>query len=197
MINRIVVLFIIFSFVCMQYSQLYAQAPYFKNIVYDKEKKEAKLLKIYRDKKGYMWLGTNIGICRYDGINFKYLEKDSNQVTTITENKDGVLWMGHLNGVIEYFENDSVKKFMPQEGMPKIKITDIVFDKQDRLWFSTYGEGVYCFDKNILYNINQDDGLTDNNVYDLLLDDDDRFGRQLIRVFQYALLKTAKKIYQQ
>lgn len=152
--------------------ELHAQGPFFKNIVFDKDKREAKLLKIYHDKMGYMWLGTNFGICRYDGITFKYLEKDSNQVTSIAENNNGVIWIGHINGVLEYVQNNKAVKFLPEEGLPKIKITDIVFDKQNRLWFSTYGEGIYCYDKNILYNINHDDGLTDDNVYDLLLDDD-------------------------
>jgi hypothetical protein len=112
------VLFITAGILLASPSSLNAQAPYFKNIVYDKEKKEARLLKIYQDKKGYIWLGTNFGICRYDGIDFKYLEKDSNLVTTITENNNGVLWFGHINGVIEYIENNTLFKFMPEEGLP-------------------------------------------------------------------------------
>lgn len=162
----------IFLFLYAVHSQLHAQAPYFKNIVFDKEKKEAKLLKIFQDKKGYIWLGTSFGICRYDGINFKYLEKDSNQVTAITENNNGVIWLGHINGVIEYIENNVVIKFLPEKDLPKIKITDIVFDNHNRLWFSTLGKGIYCFDKNVLYSINKQNGLTDNKVYGLLKQDD-------------------------
>ncbi len=172
MYYRLWFLFFILFFGFAILFELPAQVPYFKNIEFDKEKKEAKLSKIYQDRKGYLWLGTNVGICRYDGITFRYLEKDSNQVTAIAENNEGVLWMGHVNGVIEYIENNTVQKFMPGEGMPKIKISDIVFDKENRLWFGTYGEGIYCYDKKILYNFNHDDGLTDNNVYDLLLKDD-------------------------
>jgi ligand-binding sensor domain-containing protein len=148
-----------------------AQAPFFKSIVFDKEKREAKLSTIFQDKKGYLWLGTNVGICKYDGINFKYLEKDSNLVTSLAEDNTGILWMGHFDGRLEYLENNEIKRFMPEEGLPKIKITNIVFDKENRLWFSTYGEGIYCYDNNILYNINHADGLSDDNVYDLLLVD--------------------------
>ena len=151
---------------------LLAQAPFFKNIVFDKEKKEARLSKLFQDKKGYIWLGTNVGICRYDGINFKYLENDHNQVTAIGESRDGILWMGHINGSIEYLKKNVVTKFQPQEGLPEGKISDIVFDDKNRLWFSTYGEGIYCYDNHILYNINHDDGLTDDNIYDLLPDGD-------------------------
>ncbi len=153
-------------------SNLPAQAPYFKKIAYDKEKKGAKLLKIFQDNKGYMWLGTNLGICRYDGIHFNYLEKDSNQVSCISENNDGIVWVGHNNGAIEYIENGSVKKFTPTERLPGVKITDILFDKQNRLWFSTYGDGIYCYENNTLYNINAHDGLSDNVVNDLILTDD-------------------------
>ncbi|MEO6358552.1 MAG: two-component regulator propeller domain-containing protein [Ferruginibacter sp.] len=170
MFNCRLLIFIIYWFV--QGITTNAQAPFFKNIIFDREKKEAKLLKIFQDKKGYIWLGTSVGICRYDGINFKYLEKDNNQVTAITESNDGVLWIGHLNGEIAYVENNTVKKFSPPEGLPKIKISGITFDQDNRLWFSTYGEGIYCYEKQILYNINHDDGLTDDNIYDILADGD-------------------------
>lgn len=158
----------IFIFTSLLHSQLNAQAPYFKNIVFDKEKKEAKLLKIFQDKKGYLWLGTSFGICRYDGINFKYLEKDSNQVTSITEDNQGILWLGHTNGVIEYVENNIAIKFLPENKLPPIKITDIAFDNQHRLWVSTFGKGIYCFDKNILYTFNLQDGLSGDSIYGLL-----------------------------
>jgi ligand-binding sensor domain-containing protein len=152
-----------------------AQAPVFKNFVFDKEKKEAKLSKIFQDKRGYLWLGTNFGICRYDGMSFNYLENNKTQVTAIAESNDGVVWVGYMNGDIAYIQNNIVTEFSPKEGLPKIKISDIVFDKENRLWFATYGtngEGIYCYEKDILYNINHDDGLTDNNVYDLLIDND-------------------------
>ncbi len=170
--TRIIKWFVLLFACTFMGGQVIAQAPFFKNVVYDVEKKGTKLLKVFQDRNGLIWLGTSLGMCRYDGINFKYLDKDSNQVTAIGENQEGELWMGHINGVIEYAKGLEVKKFTPQEGLPKIKITDILFDKQNRLWFSTYGEGVYCYDNHILYNISKDDGLTDNVVYDLLLADD-------------------------
>ena len=150
----------------------FAQAPVFKNIVFDKEKKAVKLLKIFQDNKGFIWIGTNLGICRYDGISFRYMEKDSNEVSAIAEDRNGTIWSGNTNGSMVYTNHMTATKFLPEEGMPKVKITAIVFDQQNRLWFSTYGEGVYCYEHNRLYNFNVDDGLTDNMVYDLLLSDD-------------------------
>jgi ligand-binding sensor domain-containing protein len=148
---------------------IFAQAPFFKNIDFDVEKKGTKLNKIYQDSRGLMWLGTNWGLCRYDGINFKYLDKDSVAVSAIGESNDGVLWMGHADGEIEYVKNLSIQKYVPKDSMPKVKITSILFDKQNRLWFGTYGKGLYCYDHEVLYNINMQDGLTDDIVYDLFL----------------------------
>lgn len=148
------------------------QAPFFKNIVYDIEKKGTRLLTIFQEKKGPLWLGTSLGMCRYDGINFKYLDKDSNQVTAIGESNDGVLWMGHINGVLEYTKDLSVQKFSPADILPKSRITAILFDRENRLWFSTYGEGVFCYEKNRLHIFNTKNGLSEDVVYNLLLTDD-------------------------
>ena len=164
---QLCLLFILTAAAAMQTAQ--AQAPFFKNIVYDIEKKGTRLLTIFQEKKGPFWLGTSLGICRYDGINFKYLDKDSNQVTAIGESNDGVLWMGHMNGVLEYSRDLGVQKFTPPDILPTTRITSILFDKANRLWFSTYGEGVFCYENNRLHIFNTRNGLSENVVYNLLL----------------------------
>src|SRR6478735_364747 len=108
------------------------QAPFFKNIDFDKEQRGTMLSKIFQDKKGYIWLGTNFGICRYNGLSFQYFENDSNEVTAIGESNTGVLWAGHVNGVLSYFEDDTVKNFIRVKSSPRFKITDIIFDNQNR-----------------------------------------------------------------
>ncbi len=165
-------LFLLFTFFAAAIKPALAQAPFFKNIVYDIEKKGTRLLTIFQEKKGPFWLGTSLGMCRYDGINFKYLDKDSNQVTAIGESNDGVLWMGHINGALEYTKDLGVQKFNPADILPTTKITSILFDKENRLWFSTYGEGVFCYEKNRLHIFNTKNGLSENVVYNLLLAED-------------------------
>jgi ligand-binding sensor domain-containing protein/signal transduction histidine kinase len=54
------------------------------------------------DKYGFMWFGTNDGICRYDGINIKYYAQDNlsgnqartSQVSVIKSNSGGDLLIG-------------------------------------------------------------------------------------------------------
>jgi ligand-binding sensor domain-containing protein len=75
--------------------------------------------------------------------------------------------MGCSNGVIFKFINRQFEEWKPEEGLPKAAISKIIQDKNNRIWFSTRGEGVYVIHNNRLFNINADDGLADDYVYDL------------------------------
>jgi ligand-binding sensor domain-containing protein len=155
------------------YNLANAQQPFYKTIVYDKENNGIQLYTIMQDANGFIWLGTNKGLCRYDGNKCTYVKNSNEEVSTLVQEKNNDVWIGYSNGSIDVLKNGIIQKFNPEEGLPKVKITDITFDKAGRLWFSTYGEGIYCYEKGILYNINEDDGLSDNIVYKLLATLDD------------------------
>lgn len=170
-VQKIIPVFVLLFYGILSSAELSAQAPFFKNISYEKEKKNVKLTKIFQDHNGYIWLGSNYGVSRYDGISFKYLESDSNEVSALAESNDGVLWMGHKNGSIEFLSQNEVKKYKAG-AHPSVAVTKIVFDKQNRLWLGSYGEGIYCYDRGNISRITTTEGLADNNVYDLLLVND-------------------------
>jgi len=72
------------------------------NVVYD----------ILQDKKGYLWLGTDDGLVRFDGRNFKtYTTEDgllSNYIISLQEADDSTLWVGSWKGGVNCLKNDSV-----------------------------------------------------------------------------------------
>ena len=55
------------------------------------------LLEIHQDKRGFLWLGTDLGISRYDGIhfhNYDLMEPEPQAVKRICEmEKDNLLWL--------------------------------------------------------------------------------------------------------
>ncbi len=129
--------------------------------------KEAKPNCLLQDTNGKLWVGSSKGLFSYDGLNFKPFLPENN-VTAIFEDAKKRLWIGYENGEIRFLnKKGETELWQIEEGFPKAKITGFAEDKNGRFWFSTYGEGVYYYENKHLYNVNQDDGLPSNEVYDL------------------------------
>ncbi len=66
---------------------------------------------LYRDSKGYIWLGTDKGVARYNGVEFEVFSTFSglpdNEVFLFREDKYGRLWLGTFNGELCYYKDGS------------------------------------------------------------------------------------------
>jgi len=153
---------------------LMAQTPFLRHISLLKGKEDYNVNCIYQEPNGWIWFGTDKGLFRYDGINLnQYTVSDSlagSNVTALFSAQDGTLWIGHQNGKISHLVNDNIQKFSPESGLGTVPITDILSDNQGNIWYSTMGEGIFCYNGRYLSNKNTDDGLSDNYVYDIEFD---------------------------
>ena len=79
---------------------------------------------IYQDRRGHLLFGTyGGGVTRYDGVNFQTIDhRDGNQVTSITQDREGDLWIGTVRGVTRYRE--------PPKFPPEVSIEAVVADKR-------------------------------------------------------------------
>ena len=66
--------------------------------------------------------------------------------------------------------SDRLVPWQLEEGLPSHSITGILEDQEGRLWFSTYGEGVYVNDDGRLFNFDIQDGSIENQIYAMALD---------------------------
>lgn len=159
------------AFLCIITLRLYAQQPQFRAQKMSYADQEVHLRTMFQDQAGFVWLGTDEGLFRYDGsVMEQYLlpgGDSADQVSALHEDQRNRIWVGTGKGHIYYLENNTVYPFVPQEGLPKVKITSFVSDRSGRLWFSTYGEGMYCLHHDRLYNFNTGDGLSDDYLYTL------------------------------
>jgi ligand-binding sensor domain-containing protein len=128
---------------------------------------------IIQDRSGNILLGTNSGICIYDGKKFKtYPVPDTLSITCMLEDKDGNLWFGTWNNGIYRYNGKVLDNFLNSNrheynlGNNNQLILDILQDKSGNLWFSSWnGGGVWKYDgkdfKNFVpsgdyYKTNQD-----------------------------------------
>ncbi|MDH5474292.1 MAG: ATP-binding protein [Cyclobacteriaceae bacterium] len=67
---------------------------------------------VYKDSKGYMWIGTRDGLNRFNGYTFTIFKHDNkddasisgNNITSIVEDKQGRIWVGTLDDGISVFD---------------------------------------------------------------------------------------------
>ncbi len=113
---------------------------------------------IFQDKSGFIWIGTQKGLSRFDGRQFNIFTHDStnsdsisdDHVTGIESDRQGRLWIATTDGLNRY--DWSAEKFIrfkqPTTG-PNSEyinhITSLESDLQGGLWVGTAGAGLFYF----------------------------------------------------
>ena len=66
---------------------------------------------VYRDSKGFLWVATDKGVARFNGIRFETFSTvnglPDNEVFFMQEDKNGRLWFGTFNGQLCFYKNDT------------------------------------------------------------------------------------------
>ena len=92
----------------------------FKNITIEDGLSQSTVETIYQDSKGYIWIGTNDGLDRYNGYEFKYYKHDkddknsipNNYSVDIIEDKNGHIWVSTINGLSRIDpDTDEIKNY--------------------------------------------------------------------------------------
>jgi len=87
---------------------------------------------------GYLWLGTDEGIARYDGYEFVIFndvnsDLPSNSVTTLAATPDGSLWIGTGKGLTRY-KDGRFRTYTAKDGLPDSEIIRLSVDSSGALW---------------------------------------------------------------
>lgn len=127
---------------------------------------------IIQDENGFIWIGTDDGLCRFDGIRFKtfrltesFNENASNYISRIIIDSRKRMWLGTNNGIVIFDSKALVFKSFDIMTNDSIRITtpirDIIEDKNKNIWIGTNGQGVFKFNykeeiklKEIIYSQN-------------------------------------------
>lgn len=89
---------------------------------------------------GYLWLGTEAGLYRFDGLNFVLWEPDfgehlpGSSVWSLCVARDGSLWIGFGSGGISQLRDGHLRNYSPGDGVPGGGIKAIAEDRNGSLW---------------------------------------------------------------
>ena len=159
-INIILILVCIFS--CLKISTSYAnirESFNFKNITIEDGLSQSTVETIYQDSKGYIWIGTNDGLDRYNGYEFKHYKHDkydknsiaNNYIVDIIEDKNGYIWVSTIGGLSRINpDKDEIKNYYSKEdsgNLSNSNLWQILCTKDNRLIASTI-DGINVYDKN-------------------------------------------------
>lgn len=105
---------------------------------------------IFKDSRGFLWIGTDAGLCLFDGKSFKIHNNSngllSNNVTSITEDDHANLWIGCMGGGICMFDGSHFQRFTKKEGLVSDDVRKVWYSKKFHLLFVGTNDGCSVLD---------------------------------------------------
>ena len=97
---------------------------------------------IFQDSRGFMWFGTDDGLCRYEGTRFKVYDRTPVYArSVIHEDKHGSLWICAGGGELHRFDITSEKIIRYHIGIGH-RALSIFESANGDIWISTMGDGL-------------------------------------------------------
>ena len=130
---------------------------------------------VIQSKSGYLWLGTDEGLARFDGVRFQLVEEKLNGeklerwLTGLTETKDGSVWVSSISGGLSQFHDTFVTNITRTNGVLSNYILALHEDVRGRLWIGT-AAGLCCMEGGKFITYTNQPGLPESPIRAILED---------------------------
>ena len=154
------------------------QIAQYVHVVWDSDRglPQNSVTAIVQTPDGYIWVGTQEGLVRFDGVRFTIFDRRQgaiphNYVTALFAARDGSLWIGTNDGGVTRYDGG---QFTATSWSQQRSITSFAEQGDGTLWIGTQEGGVVGCRKDVCRALTTADGLPSNRIQALLRDGADR-----------------------
>jgi signal transduction histidine kinase/CheY-like chemotaxis protein/ligand-binding sensor domain-containing protein len=128
---------------------------------------------IVQTRDGYLWLGTQEGLVRFDGIHFTVFDKSNTPeltsvyILTLREGHDGSLWIGTSGGGLCRLKDGKFSAGPTQDGLSYDFVQALYEGDDGSLWIGTAGHGLGRLKEGKFSRYTTKDGLSDDFIWAL------------------------------
>ncbi len=128
---------------------------------------------LLQDKTGYLWIGTQNGLARFDGVRFQIFNKHrvpalkDNFIRVLYQDKEGKLWIGTSDGGLVFYDGRRFQS-LKETSFGK-RIFTIIKDLKGKLWIGT-DHGLAGWDGQRWLVMDETNGLPGHWIFTLWLD---------------------------
>lgn len=130
---------------------------------------------VLQTRDGYLWLATEAGLARFDGVRFEIYDKDNtpvfagNSIRRLYEDRAGTLWCSMPRQLLRR-ENDQFVDVSGAEGLPAgAEFSSFYEDHENNLWLAS-SQGLVRFRDGTFTTFTAHDGLAGDVVEAVVAD---------------------------
>lgn len=149
----------IFFFLITISETFFGQSYITKNYTVNEGLPHNAIRQIYKDSNGYLWIGTDAGVSKYDGKEFINLSSSDglagNMIWSITEDKFQNIWLGSYDGGISKITKDSLFKFSEENGLVNNHVRKIYYSQRFNCILVGTDRGLSVIYKDTIFNFSE------------------------------------------
>ncbi len=139
---------------------------------------------VVQTRDGYLWLGTEEGLVRFDGVRFTIFDKSntavfekSQVIHALAEDNEGALWIGVMGGGLIRYAGGEFTRYNADQGFEGETVSTLYIDRAGRLWVGTRDAGLYVRDQDRFARFTAESRFNSTHIYAFY---QDRAGAQWI-----------------